>query len=145
VDAPAPSPAAPATRTEAPASVATAAAPAATEAAAPAAAASWWTVRRIAGVGAAGTGGASLVVSAVFGAESNSAAGRAAALRGGSPTCSSNCGALESAYNKENTDATVSRVLLGLGLGAVAAGAALVLWPASEPQRAMAVVPLSDA
>jgi hypothetical protein len=103
---------------------------------------SFWTTRRDVGVGVAAAGVASLVLSGVFDAQAKSAANQAAALRGDSTACGSNCAALENAYSSQNSNATRSGVFLIVGIGAVAAGAAIFLWPTSPSASRTAVGPL---
>ena len=91
----------------------------------------FWTTRRDVGVGVAAAGVASLVLSGVFDAQAKSAANQAAALRGGSTACGSNCAALENAYSSQNSNATKSGAFLGVGIAAFAVGAAVFLWPTS--------------
>jgi hypothetical protein len=103
----------------------------------------WWNARRWIGVAAGGVGVLSLAASGAFAADASSARDQAASLRAGQASCSTSCAALEDAYSRQDTDATLSRVFLGVGLAGVAAGAALILWPDPHPAATVAVVPVT--
>jgi hypothetical protein len=99
----------------------------------------FWTTRRKLAVGVAGVGVASLVVSGIFGAESNSDKNQANSIKSGLNLdgCTgamppSACSALNSAYAAQDREWTLSRVFLGVGIAGIAAGAALFLWPQSS-------------
>lgn len=103
----------------------------------------FWNARRIIGAGAAALGVVSLVLSADFAAQSQSAANDAAALRGNSATCGTNCAALENAYSSQGSYTTLNRVFLGVGLVGAAAGAVLFFWPTSSASaKHTAIVPI---
>ncbi len=100
----------------------------------------WWTTRRWIGVAVTGAGVLSFVASGAFAADASSAQDQAASLRAGQATCSTSCSALENAYSRQDSDATLSRVFLGGGIAGVAVGAALILWPdARTPAQAQFV------
>jgi hypothetical protein len=110
----------------------------------------FWTTRRKWAVGVAGVGVASLVVSGVFQAQSNSDKDQATSIGAGlgSSACSgamppSACGALNDAYAAQDRELTLSRVFLGVGIAGVAAGAAMFLWPESSSRGHTAIVPLA--
>lgn len=110
----------------------------------------FWNTRRWVGVGVAGVGVVSFVLSEVFNLQSNSAANRAAALVASNPSsaCATNgssatCTQLNDNISSRNEDATLSRVFLGVGIAGVAAGAVMVLWPDSASTSKTAIEPIT--
>lgn len=105
----------------------------------------FWNTRRVLGLSVAGLGVASLVLSAVFESQSSSDKDKASSIRAGLspsscygpvPAAASDCASLNDAYSGQNRDEDLSRVFLGVGVGAAVAGAALFFWPQSAPARA---------
>jgi hypothetical protein len=124
--------------------------PAAMDARGPESRPTFWTTRRKWGVGVAGVGVASLVVSGVFQAQSGSDKDRANSIRTGlgSSDCFGTsprpaCGSLRDAYAAQDRDLALSRVFLGVGVVGVAAGAAMFLWPNSSSTVHTAIAPFA--
>jgi hypothetical protein len=101
----------------------------------------FWNTQRAVGVGIAGAGVASLVVGGVFYALASRDENRAtsAAPPGLGPSgCAgssrpSACVSQDMALSAERSDGAISRVAMGIGLGAVLLGGVIFAWPSSKP------------
>jgi len=139
--APPPAPAA------APTSAPEAIPPAAEQPRAPVDGSTFWTGRRVWGVGFAGAGAVSIGLGAFFAVQAQNSANRATSILGGlAPTAcassqSAQCQQLQSAHDDQSRDHTLNLVFVTVGVAAMVAGAALFLWPQSSPSKT-AIVPV---
>jgi hypothetical protein len=96
----------------------------------------YWNARRVVGAGVVGAGIVSFVLYAVFRAQADSDASRAAGIKGAGASCSgSRCTDLEDAYSAQDRDASIGNAFLGMGIGAAVVGAGIILWPSPSPAR----------